>query len=290
MIIEKGSEIKILRDLCASPFDRFSVAEISEATGISRNWVYRAIGKFEKAGILEKSGKGFKLDFTNPFCRRLKLLFDSEYLLSLDPETRSRLSSISDRIIFEANPESVVLVGSAASGKQRKGSDLDFLVVGESRKMPYFENCNIVALTVQELREKYLKGDDFIISALISGRIMHDGGEFARLLESPLPIFSREIIQEKISYCEKFMERIYSLVKSDERQAGKELLYLALQAARIALIRKGIVPKTKYDIAGQVRPLNQKLAEIIDELLEGRQLGKEKIIARMKACMAAVTG
>jgi len=288
MIIEKESEVRVLRRLCESPFEYFSVAAVSEKAGISRNWAYRIIGKFEKSGILERSGSKVKLDFSNLFCRRLKLLFDSEYLLSLDSDTKSRISGISDRIVFEMKPESIVLVGSAASGKQRKESDLDFLVIGDIKRIPHFENCNMVPLSVQEAKEKYMKGDDFMISALLFGKVVHDSGVFMRLFESPLPAFSAESVQEKIRYCEALVERIYSLLKSDERQAEKELLYLALQTARIVLLKRRAAPKTKYDISGQVKPFNKELAGIIEELLKGRRLAKEKIIAYTKACMGVV--
>ena len=40
MIIEKESEIKVLRNFYNSPFDYFSVAEISKRTNISRNWIF----------------------------------------------------------------------------------------------------------------------------------------------------------------------------------------------------------------------------------------------------------
>lgn len=289
MIIETESEIKALRRFCGSPFEYFSIAETGERAEISRNWAYRIIRKFEGHSVLEKSGKKCKLDFSNPFCKRLKLLFDSEHVLSLDPGTMSRVSSMTDKIIYETNPESIVLVGSAASGKQRKESDLDFLVVGGGKKMPHFENCNLVALTEQDFKEKYLKGDDFIISALLFGKVVYDRGFFMKFFESPLPIFSQEIIQEKIRYCETLEGRIYALLKTDEEKAREELVHLALQAGRIILLRKKIVPKSKYDISGQVRPYNTEIAGIAEDLLGSKRMAKQKILDYLKVCMDSIS-
>ncbi len=288
MIIEKESEIRILRNFYRNPFDYFSIAEISKEIGISRNWIYKIVNKFEKYRILEKSSKKYKLDFSNLFCKRLKLLFDSEYLNFLDKEIKEAVTSIANKIIFEISPKSVILVGSVALQKQKKGSDIDFLVIGENKKIPHFENCNIILLNEKELKEKYLKGDDFIISALLFGKIIYDNNFFTKFFESPLPIFSQELIQEKIKYCEKLEERIYILLKTDEKKAREELLYLSLQAARIILLKNRIAPKTKYDIGGQVRQFDKKIAGIIKELSKKNGASKGKMLGYIRLCMGAV--
>jgi len=285
MIIEKESEIKVLRNFYNSPFDYFSVAEISKRTNISRNWIYRVINKFEKSFILSKDGKKFKLDFSNLFCKRLKLLFDSEYLSCLEPKTRDKVFNISNKIIFEIKPKSIVLVGSAALYKLRKESDTDFFVVGDAKEMPHLESCNIIIMSERELKEKYLKGDDFVISALLFGKIIFDENVFIKIYENPLPIFSQELIQEKVKYCERLKDRVYTLLKMDEQQARKELLYLALQVARIILLRNNITPKTKHDIAGQVSQFDKRIAKIIQSLLKEKKASKEKILEHMRVCM-----
>lgn len=288
MIIEKESEIRILRNFYGNPFNYFSIAEISKEAKISRNWIYKVVNKFEKYRILENSGKKYKLDFSNLFCKRLKLLFDSEYLNLLDKEIKDAVTSIANKIIFEISPKSVILAGSVALQKQKKGSDIDFLVIGENKKIPHFENCNIILLNEKELKEKYLKGDDFIISALLFGKIIYDNNLFIKFFESPLPIFSQEIIQEKIKYCEKLEERIYTLLKTDEKKAREELLYLSLQAARIILLKNKIAPKTKHDIGGQVRQFDKKIAGIIKELSKKKGASKEKMLGYIKLCIGAV--
>ncbi len=287
MILEKESEIRILRNFYENPFEYFSIAEISKKTGISRNWAYKVIGKLEKSGILSESGKKYKLDFSNIFCKRLKLLFDADFLESQENGLKKRISSIANKIRFEAGPGSIVLVGSAAMQKMRKSSDLDFLVIGGKReKIPFVENANIVLVSEKDLAEKYMKGDDFIISALVFGKIIYDKEYATKFLESPLPIFSQEIIQEKIKYCETLEERIYSLLKIDENKAREELLYLALQAGRLALLRKRIVPKTKHDIAMQVKPYEKELSGIISRLLEGKKMGAKDVLECTKKCMS----
>ncbi|RLF96398.1 hypothetical protein DRN50_01655 [Thermococci archaeon] len=288
MIIEEKSEIKVLKNFCNNPFEYFSIPQMSKKVKISRNWMYKIMGKFEQFGILERSEKRYKLDFSHLFCKRLKLLFDAEYLSSLDENMKNSVFDIAHKIIFEINPQSVVLVGSVAFNEQKKESDIDFLVIAEKKEIPYFENCNIVLLSEKEFKEKYLKGDDFIISALSFGKILYDTNIFIKFFENPLPIFSQEIIQEKIKYCEKLEERIYTLLKTDQEKAQEELLYLALQTARIILLKNRVVPKTKYEIGEQVTPFDKKLAETIENLLKKKELTEEKMLEYVGLCIERI--
>jgi len=288
MIIEEKSEIKVLKNFCNNPFEYFSIPQMSKKVKISRNWMYKIMSKFEQFGILERSEKRYKLDFSHLFCKRLKLLFDAEYLSSLDENMKNSVFDIAHKIIFEINPQSVVLVGSVAFNEQKKESDIDFLVIAEKKEIPYFENCNIVLLSEKEFKEKYLKGDDFIISALSFGKILYDTNIFIKFFENPLPIFSQEIIQEKIKYCEKLEERIYTLLKTDQEKAQEELLYLALQTARIILLKNRVVPKTKYEIGEQVTPFDKKLAETIENLLKKKELTEEKMLEYVGLCIERI--
>ncbi|HEC75843.1 MAG TPA: hypothetical protein ENI33_01110 [Thermoplasmatales archaeon] len=288
MIIEEKSEIKVLKNFCNNPFEYFSIPQMSKKVKISRNWMYKIMSKFEQFGILERSEKRYKLDFSHLFCKRLKLLFDAEYLSSLDENMKNSVFDIAHKIIFEINPQSVVLVGSVAFNEQKKESDIDFLVIAEKKEIPYFENCNIVLLSEKEFKEKYLKGDDFIISALSFGKILYDTNIFIKFFENPLPIFSQELIQEKIKYCEKLEERIYTLLKTDQEKAQEELLYLALQTARIILLKNRVVPKTKYEIGEQVTPFDKKLAETIENLLKKKELTEEKMLEYVGLCIERI--
>ncbi len=288
MIFATEAEIKLLRYFCEYPFDYFTIAELSEGIKISRNWIYRIINKFENVNILSRYRKSYKLDFSKLLCKRLKLLFDAEYLYSLDKQVNGTIFNIANRLTYELYPESIVLVGSAAMEKMREKSDIDFLVIGEGmEKIPYFENCNIILVSEGQFKDKYLMGDDFTISALLFGKVLLDKNVFINFFEKPLPIFSQESIQEKIKYCEKLKERIYTLLRTDEKKACEELLYLALQTARIILLRNNITPKTKYDIPAQVKAFDKNIALIIEKLLE-RKVKKEEMLGFLKICAVSV--
>ncbi len=295
MIIETEADLKVLRAFCDHAFRHFSVTGLSEKTGISKNWVYRITNKLERYKLLEKSGKSYKLDFSSQLCKRLKLLFDAEYVELLDRPTKEAVTNAAGRMDYELQPLSIVLVGSVATAGQTPKSDLDFLVIvhdgDKKRPIPKLENCNVAVFSENEIKDKYLKGDDFVISALSFGKVLLDNkGAFMNFFENPLPVFSSELIQEKIRYCETLEERVYSLLKmGDEDRAREELLYLVLQAARIVLLRNRTIPGTKSDIAGQVGPFNKELARALKILLSGpRKLKKAEILEYAELGMKAI--
>jgi len=102
---------------------------------------------------------------------------------------------------------------------------------------------------------------------------------FINFYEKPLPVFSQELIQEKIKYCEKLENRIYALLRSDTEMAREELLHLALQVARIILLKNRIIPGVKYDIPLQVKEFNEEISRLIRELIDGKKIGKEKYLS-----------
>ena len=283
MIMRTEAELNVARTFCSEPFHYFSVSEIAERTGISRTWVYRVLKKLEKHDMLIEDGRRYKLDFSNVVCRRLKLFFDSEFVMS--SKLGRRIIQIADRIVYKCKPVSVVLVGSVAVGKERETSDVDFLVISEEKEVPLVrEDVNIVLMSVSEFEERYLKGDDFIISSLSYGRIIYDKEYFIKFYEKPLPAFSSEVIQEKIDYCRRLRDRVVRLARSDVDLARKELLNLVLQCARIILLRNGVIPPTKHDIASVLRRYNEGLARILSDLMEGKKIDRKKIIEYLRLC------
>lgn len=286
-LLGSASEIKVIRHLCNNPFSHFSMAGLVKEAGISHAWAYKIAKRLNQEGILEEAGKKIKLDYSLLFCKRLKLLFDAEQLETLNAGLNGSIFKIADKVAYEMSPSSIILVGSVALGKHTEKSDIDFLVVSDKKEAPYFENYNLVSLTKEEFKDKYLKGDDFVVSALLFGKIVFDNNFFINFFESPLPIFSKEIIQEKIRFCEKLEERIYALLKIGDEKAGEELFYLALQSARILLLKNKIVPRTKNEIANQVRPFNKQLSDTIQKLQKGN-VSKVNALIYIKVCMENV--
>jgi len=283
MIINTEAELSVARTFCNEPFRYFSVSEASRKAGISRTWTYRILDKFIKFNMVIEDRKTYRFDFSNIVCKKLKLFFDSEFVVS--SKLGKKILSVADRIIYECKPVSVVLVGSVAAGKERKTSDIDFLVISDKKEVPLLrENVNIILMNRNEFEKKYLRGDDFIVASLSFGRIIYDKEYFIKLYEKPLPAFSNEVIQQKIDYCRKLRERIVHLIRSDTDSAREEMLNLALQCARIILLKKKILPPTKHEIASAVKNHDKDIAKLLDNLMKNGRIDKKRIIEYLRIC------
>jgi len=287
MIAGSKAEIAVLRVFCEEPFEYFSVQELAERLGISRSWIYRILEELEKNEMLLKERKSYRLDYSNILCKRLKLLFDSEFVLSLN--IGKRVLNLAERIVYECSPDSVVLVGSVAAGKHVSESDVDFLVIASKKEIPLLGNVNVVVMSRMEFERKFVKGDDFIVTALCRGRIIYDKEYFISFYAKPLPAFSSEVLQEKIETCERLRDRVYNLIRVDTERAREEVLNLALQCARVILLKKRIIPGVKREIAEQIRNENKKLAKIIENLMSGKKVGEGDLINYIRFCSELIS-
>ena len=287
MISGSKAEISILRTFCREPFRYFSIKELAENVKISKSWVYRVIGELERNEMILKERKTYRLDYSNIMSRRLKLFFDSEFVLSLS--IGKRVIELVNRIVYNTSPDSVLVAGSAAVGKYADESDIDFLVVASKKEIPQINNVNIVVMEKNDFERGFMKGDDFIISSLSYGKLIYDREYLINFYSKPLPPFSAEVLHEKIELCERLRKRAYSLLRVDVNRARDEVLNLALQCARIILLKKGMIPGVKREIPDQIEKENEKLAEIIRSLLERRKIEETEIIHHLKFCSELIS-
>ena len=101
------------------------------------------------------------------------------------PEAEIR--SITGQLIEKYKPEKIILFGSAAKGKFRVGSDLDFMIVKETKKAKVERMREVVGLvnkktpadflvyTPQEIRRRLAMGDYFIEDVFKEGKVLYEG-------------------------------------------------------------------------------------------------------------------
>jgi predicted nucleotidyltransferase len=101
--------------------------------------------------------------------------------------TEDVLRGITDCIVETFHPEKVILFGSYAYGNPTPDSDVDLLVIMESRKRsaeriaeislrcrPPFVPLEIVALTPGEIRRRLADYDPFLEEVLEKGRVLYE--------------------------------------------------------------------------------------------------------------------
>ena len=97
------------------------------------------------------------------------------------------LRQVTDQIVDGVHPKKIILFGSHAFGKPNKDSDVDLLVVMQSRKKPaervvdvsktlrfYPFPMDILVRTPQELKKRIRLGDVFFREILTKGKVLYE--------------------------------------------------------------------------------------------------------------------
>ena len=108
-------------------------------------------------------------------------------LTPLKPVSQHVIRAAARRIGIRAHPEKVILFGSHARGQAQPDSDVDLLVIMQSRKRPAERAAELSELleprpfpldllvrTPQEIRKRVALGDTFIREILHHGRVLYD--------------------------------------------------------------------------------------------------------------------
>lgn len=99
---------------------------------------------------------------------------------------QKELDKLSKQIIEKYKPEKIILFGSLAMGKLRKGSDIDLLVIKKTDK-DYWQRaeeiaeiididvpCDVLNITPKELRYRLSINDFFIESIINKGKVVYE--------------------------------------------------------------------------------------------------------------------
>lgn len=96
------------------------------------------------------------------------------------------ISSIANKIVECFSPERIILFGSVAKGSVTKDSDIDLLVIMNSRQRPArrsmeiskvcrpkFVSMDILVRTPEEIKKRLAIGDYFIKEILEKGKVLY---------------------------------------------------------------------------------------------------------------------
>ena len=96
------------------------------------------------------------------------------------------IRSISKKIVENFNPEKIILFGSSAKGTLTKDSDIDLLVIMDSKQRPAkrsievskvcrpkFISMDVLVRTPEEIKNRLQIGDYFIKEILEKGKVLY---------------------------------------------------------------------------------------------------------------------
>ena len=124
------------------------------------------------------------MKMSKPNSRRVKARNNTE--ASASPVTPGLLSEITQKVVLAFRPKSIILFGSYAYGKPTSDSDLDLLIVMESRDRPaerirkvsdLFDPrplpMDFIVLTPREMKHRLSGFDPFLEEVLEKGQMLY---------------------------------------------------------------------------------------------------------------------
>jgi predicted nucleotidyltransferase len=169
----------------------------------------------------------------------------------------------------ERGEVSIILIGSAARGVRDENSDIDLLVLRTNHPNPVknISGYHIQYASAAEFLRKLSAGEDFEGWSVRYGKILHDDGVWERIKSSEtVSVWPNWRV--KVAHGARRLLISKTLLQSgDKDAAAEEALYAAGHIARGILLRAGIFPLSRPELAEQVRKIGfPHLAAIHEEL------------------------
>jgi hypothetical protein len=190
-----------------------------------------------------------------------------------------------------ADDVAIILVGSAARNVRTEDSDIDILLVGRERpRVPKsFPGFHIQSSSWQDFRRNLQNGEDFESWCVRLGVPLFDGGQWAGMLASEeaniWPRWELKVVHgaRRLFFANEFIEM------GDDLAASEELVYSLGHVARGLLLKAGVFPLSRPELAGQILTLGYPHLANLHERLRGnavdrRLLGQARSYSKRLLC------
>jgi predicted nucleotidyltransferase/HEPN domain-containing protein len=305
--------VKTLRTMLKQPYREWFLTELVSEVGVGVGPLMKALKEFVARGVAQERIVGkqhfYKPNLENQVTRSLFDLFTMERTLEIPTKLRTALQEFVAKLRTESKEDllSVVLFGSAATGRATPESDLDLLLIfsaspKDDKKIRmqldsvsgfYDTLLQEHIMTKNEFLEMYGYGDDLVANALANGIVFYDTGFLAPLLSKPLPIPSTRVATQNLEEARRKIEDAKRNYRAGSLDTTIELLGLAASfAARAYLILKGELPGSRHDLVSQMRKYSAQFAALLDNVTKARtraahaktSIGKEAVWNMLTDC------
>jgi len=128
-MFDEYSSIKILKEILSHPSKVYTLRGLAKASKSSKNAVGKAIEFMTQRNLIERKVVGpthqYQVDLENPLVKQWKILFNLEEL---------NQAKLMEEILAKVpNVQSVLLYGSLAKGTNDENSDVDLLIIADSK-------------------------------------------------------------------------------------------------------------------------------------------------------------
>lgn len=229
-MLANGAAFKLLDALLEVGTEGATREHILRKANISVRTFYKHIKEMLKVGVVQEVGNRYRLSLDSPYVFRYKQWRDLDLLYDRGETVRNAVLNIrSDALSLDGdNILCFWLVGSAARGEMKKGSDLDFLAIvrSHSEYEPKAGSFKVQWVTMKrkEFIQKLREGDEFAVSALRQGLLLHDSGVAQKLYLSPVNKPGDLFLRERGAVVERFRKRFFEHLEFDELEEAEEVL------------------------------------------------------------------
>lgn len=223
---------------------------------LSLGTFYKKIKPLIQAGLIKEQGHRYYLPLDSAYGFRFKLWRDLDRLYDLSETVRASVLGVLEeaRQVLDEGLECLWLVGSVARGEHTATSDIDFLAIVHDVEVHFSPQEGVfpvqwVPMTQETFSSKLRQGDEFAVSAIRHGVLLHDSGIAQDLYKAPLSEPSSVFFKEKALVVERFRSRFFeSLAVDDLDQARADLASMAQTVIRLIFQQLGEQPGGKPDL------------------------------------------
>lgn len=283
MISDKGVS-ELLTTLLENRFESLTHNEITSQTGKSTSWFFLNAKKLKRLGYIKRSNSLYQLDFGNHCVWHLLQAFGWNRVYQLEGPHKDNILHIFEelRTKFEKDLRTVLLTGSLAYGAYDAQSDVDLLVVLKQRPnvidIDTKAKANIIVLSIREFQDRYLAGDDFVLSALRYGWPLLDNYFIRTYYRRELPDTPLKEIIENRRTGKRIIQRIYDLAEVGDLKKLRENYHsLLVHVGRQLLLKQGKLPGPHRELSKQFSD-SDPFTEFYEQNRNVGDLNEDKIL------------
>lgn len=178
-------------------------------------------------------------------------------------QAKAWVTSFVERVCPDNSTAALVLIGSIARPVERV-TDVDLLYVYHNRPIDFQDHpidVDIRAYGASDMHERVARGHDVLSWAVRFGRLICESDQFWTLLvrsfAERLPFPNPEVAEERADRSRKVYEELLEI--GDRDAACEQRVSLLTHLAWARLLRAGIHPASRPELAQQLRSIGERL-------------------------------
>jgi len=188
-------------------------------------------------------------------------------------------------LLNERDIVSIILIGSVARGCQNSSSDLDIVVIYNNKKIDLrkygssYKEANILSWSKSEFELKYKKGIELFLWCVNYGLLLFDRNYFMKYYSKPNILIRKNEISTKRTLINSLQIKIYEAIAiGDLVLAVKLINNMSIQIARIILISKDIIPKSRPELISQLKEINSSFGDILVTNIKLDEMNNKELV------------